>query len=159
MNTLNIEFPVTIKGKELVATVEENTSNPVQEIFRIRFSDGYVDEFGMDEDDGLIKGCNSGSLFYAQAIEDDFHIISFIKQDKFFHVFQHELNGVRKNIWVIEDERDGNVVYKVYYNSFYHFEFKEEGNEWKEISHSKDETETIEPIIAKRARLLLLSVV
>ncbi len=149
-----IEFPVNVGGKPMLATVMNEEGNEVQFGYRIRFSNGYEDVFCLDE--GMVEGDNKEtSIPYAKAIRND--IVNVINLDtaRFWQVFQHPVNGISTNIWVIE--KDG--VYKIYYNEYYRFELKLEENEWIVSSGSKDPGNKIDPVIAGKVETLLRAMV
>ena len=50
-----IIFPVFADGQRVKAFVHEEVDNPVQTIFKVSFSDGFEDEF-IIEDDGKVYG-------------------------------------------------------------------------------------------------------
>jgi hypothetical protein len=130
-----ITFPVVVNGKLLSATVEREIAHPIQYIFRVRFSDGHVDEFCVDEDTTNIYGDLPESKAYQEAIKDDIIVIISINFEKFYHVFRDKVNGVETNIWVAEEEdKSGDICYNIYYNSFFRFQMKEEKE--NEVSHS-----------------------
>ncbi len=145
-----IKFPVYVGGKPMLATIVSEESNPVQPIYRIRFSNGYEDVFCLDE--GTIEGDNKEtSIPYAKAIRND--IINVINLDtkKFWHIFQHPIDGIATNVWVIEKDN----AYQVFYNEYYRFELKLEENEWIVSSRSKDPHHKIDPVIAEKAESIL----
>jgi hypothetical protein len=125
--TSPITFPVVVNGKLLNAIVEREIPHPIQYVFRVRFSDGHVDDFCSDEDSANIYGDLPESKPYQEAIKDDIGVIILINSEKFYHVFRDSVNGIETNIWVVEDEdKSGDICYKVYYNSFFRFQMKEE---------------------------------
>ena len=158
---LSIEFPVVVNGKNLIATVEEEVDHPVQVIYRISFSDGFFDEFCLDDELETITGDKGKETIpYADAIRNDINFVSFIEADKFYHVFQERINGVKTNVWVIEKQDDsGEIYFAIYYNCFYRFELRRLGEEWISLSKSKVERDYIDPELAKKAGYLLYSMV
>src|ERR1043166_2298428 len=134
-----IEFPVNVNGNKLIASVEEDVSNPVQIVYKIRFSDGYVDEFCLDDEEDSVTGDNlEESMPYAFAIRNDITIVSSIEKDKLYYVFQDKIDEIETNIWVLEKESEtGDIFYNVYYNSFYRFEVRNSNGEWIASSSSK----------------------
>lgn len=150
----SIKFPVYVGGKPMLATILGEEGNAVQFVYRIRFSNGYEDIFCMEE--GMIEGDNKEtSIPYAKAIRNDIVNVMNLDPDKFWHVFQHPVDGMATNIWVIEKEH----AYKVYYNEYYRFEFTKEGNEWIVSSRSKDPMDKIDPVIAGKVEALLQAMV
>lgn len=159
MNAKAIKFPVFVNGKKLIAQAEE-VNNPVQHVYRILFSDGYSDEFLLDEDTGrLYADKKEESLPYSKALTNDFEILIVVKPNKFYHVFQEEIDGVKTNVWVIQGERQGRITYKVYYNSFYRFELQKLNDSWNVSDYSEANSKDIDPDLAKKVERLLYSVV
>ena len=149
-----IEFPVWVGGKPMNARVMAEEGNAVQFAFRIRFSNGYEDVFVLDE--GLIEGDNKEtSLPYAKAIRNDIVNVINLDTEKFYHIFQHPVDGIATNIWVIEKEG----VYKVYYNEYYRFEVKKEDDKWIVSTTSKNPDEKIDKVIAEKVKHLLTALV
>jgi hypothetical protein len=149
-----IEFPVHVGGKPMLATVLAEEGNAVQFAYRIRFSNGYEDLFCLDE--GVIEGDNKEtSVPYAKAIRNDIVNVINLDPDSFWHVFQHPVDGMATNVWVIEKEG----AYKVYYNEYYRFELKQEQDEWIVSSSSKDPADKIDPVIAAKVETHLKALV
>lgn len=149
-----IEFPVHVGGKPMLATVVAEEGNEVQFAYRIRFSNGYEDVFVLDE--GIVEGDNKEtSLPYAKAIRNDIVNVINLDENKFWQVFQHPVDGIPTNIWVIE--KDG--AFQVYYNEYYRFELKLEENEWIVSSRSKDPNNKIDPVIAAKVEAMLRAMV
>ena len=147
-----IEFPVYVGGKPMLATVIAEEGNPVQFVYRIRFSNGYEDVFTLDE--GMVEGDNrETSLPYAKAIRNDIVNVINLDHDSFWKVFQHPVDGIATNIWVIEKEK----IFMVHYNEYYRFELKEEDSEW--IVSSKDPDSKIDPVIAEKVETILKALV
>jgi len=65
-----LQFPVNIDGKPVIASVLEETDLSAQTIFHVSFSDGFEDEFVL-EDDGNIYGSGIAAIPYAKAIRFD----------------------------------------------------------------------------------------
>ena len=149
-----IQFPIYVGGKPMMATVLGEEGNNVQFAYRIRFSNGYEDVFCLDE--GMIEGDNKEtSIPYAKAIRNDIVNVINLEPGKFWHIFQHPVDGISTNIWIIEKEG----VYKVYYNEYYRFELVEEGNEWIVSSRLKNPSDKIDPVIAEKVETHLKALV
>src|SRR5438477_434846 len=107
MSTQEIKFPVNVNGKKLIATAEEDHTDPIQRVYNITFSDGYQDDFLIDEESGTAIGNNKEkSKLYARGLSNDLHILMIIDPIKFYHIFQENVHGINTNVWVIEDEND-----------------------------------------------------
>jgi hypothetical protein len=149
-----IKFPVQVGGKPMMATVIGEEGNPVQFVYRIRFSNGYEDTFCLDE--GIIEGDNKEtSAPYAKAIRNDMVNVINLDPDSFWHIFQHPIDGIATNVWVIEKEG----CYQVFYNEYYRFELKQEENEWIVSSRSKDLSDKIDPVIAAKVEAMLRAMI
>lgn len=149
-----IEFPVHVGGKPMLATIMNEEGNEVQFAYRIRFSNGYEDVFCLEE--GIVEGDNKEtSIPYAKAIRNDIVNVIKLDENKFWQVFQHPVDGISTNVWVIEKEE----AYQVFYNEYYRFELKLEENEWIVSSRSKDPDNKIDPVIAGKVEAMLKAIV
>ena len=125
-----IAFPVRIDGRPMKAFVHEELDNPVQTVFKVSFSDGFVDEF-IIEDDGKVYGSGIASIPYARSIRFDIAHLICLNPGRFYYVFQETIDGMTANIWVLESENsDAEIIYKVYYLEYFRFALKRSGNSW-----------------------------
>lgn len=156
-----IEFPVLVDNEIQKAAVIGEHSTPVDIAFRVHFEDGYEDLFSFDEDSGELYGIlGSQSDKYASALEDDLGFLNFLDTSKFYHIFQHELNGQMTNIWVKEkNDESGKLSYGVYYRKHYHFELAFEKGEWIIYSISEDPGNIIDESVAKKVEYLLKAMI
>lgn len=155
VHTSTIEFPVNVKGKELLATVLEEEFNPVQYVYRISFSDGHEDSFYISEF-GSVQGTKSNSAPYSRAIKNDLFPIIGLDKSKFFYVFPEVLDGTKINVWIIESEtEEGERIFKVYYGGGYHFELKKQNQKWLSRCAHAINPEKVDPILAAKISNLI----
>jgi len=129
-----IQFPVFIDAKPSTARVLEEIDHPVQTIFRVAFSDGFEDEF-MLEDDGNIYGSGIAAIPYAKAIRFDIGHIVGLDPSRFYYNYPETIDGMKTNVWVIEgDNGEGEPIYKVYYFEFFRFALQRQNDQWF-VSH------------------------
>ena len=124
-----VEFPVCLDAKPATAMVLEEIDHPVQTIFRVAFSDGFEDEFLL-EDDGNVYGSGIAAVPYAKAIRFDISHLVGLDPNRFYYSYPETIDGMVTNIWVIEcgDERE--PIYKVYYFEYFRFALQRRGNQW-----------------------------
>ncbi len=152
-----VQFPVFVEGKRMKALVLEETDHIEQTIFRVRFSDGFEDEFEL-EDDGQVYGSGIASIPYAKAIRIDLNQVLGLDPGRFFYIYQEMIDGIKANIWVVEgDSEENEIIYKVYYNEFFRFALKKENNNWI-VSHKPAFGRQPDEGIVRKTGLLLNSV-
>jgi hypothetical protein len=98
-----IQFPVLIEGKTVTAYVLEEIDHPVQTIFRVAFSDGFEDEFLLEED-GNVYGSGIAAIPYQKAIRFDIGHVSAIHPNRFYYSYPEQIDGMKTNVWVIEGD-------------------------------------------------------
>jgi hypothetical protein len=153
--TTTIQFQVILGAKELLATVLEEEFNPIQYVFRIGFSDGHEDSFHVSEF-GKVEGTKSNSAPYAKAIKNDLFALIGLDRSKFFHIFPEVINGIKTNVWVVENlTEEGDQIFKVYYQGDYHFELKKGNGKWLSRSARVVNPEKIDPILAAKVSNLI----
>jgi len=123
-----INFPVFVDGEQMIASVIDEIIPPHQFIFKVRFSNGYEDLFYLG--DAGIHGGRANSPAYAKAISMDIDHVLGLDPERFYHIFQEEIDGLMTNVWVIEKEDSSKVYYAVYYNRLYRFELTRENSQW-----------------------------
>jgi len=129
-----VEFPVFIDARPATAYVLEELDHPEQTIFHIAFSDGFEDEF-MIEDDGNVYGSGIAAIPYAKAIRFDIGHLVGLDPSRFYYNYPDTIEGLKTNIWVIEDDNEsGEPVYKVYYFEFFRFALQRQYDLWV-VSH------------------------
>ena len=125
-----IAFPVRVDGRPMKAFVHEELDNPVQTIFKVSFSDGFEDEFIIEED-SKVYGSRIASIPYARSIRFDIAHIICLDPERFYHIFQETIDGMTANIWVLESENsDDEIIYRVFYLEYFRFALKRSGNTW-----------------------------
>lgn len=126
-----IVFPVFIEGKPATASVLDRSDEPLQPIFRVAFSNGFIDEF-MLEDDGNVYGSGIAAIHYAKAIRFDIGHLAKLDPTRFYFHFPETIDGMKTNIWVMEEyDRHMGSVYKVYYFEFFRFALRWRKETWE----------------------------
>ena len=149
-----VQFPVYADGRRLTAFVLEEIDNPFRTVFRLAFSDGFEDEF-LIEDDGNVYGSGIVAIPYAKAIRFDIAHVVGLDPSRFYYNYQELLDGVRTNVWVIEDEDEKNeVLFKVYYHEYFRFALKRRNHEWV-ISDRPLYGKEPDPLIVKKTGYML----
>jgi hypothetical protein len=155
VQTSTIAFPVNLGGKELLATILEEEFNPVQYVYRILFSDGHEDSFTVSEF-GKIEGTKINSTLYSKAIKNDLFPIIGLDKSKFFYVFPEVINGIKTNVWIVEnDTEEGEQIFKVYYQGDYHFELKKGNGKWLSRCARVVNPEKVDPTLAAKISNLI----
>jgi hypothetical protein len=158
--TTPIDFFVRVDGVSMVASVIETIDNSIFQEYRLKFSDGFQDDFTIPDEEGLLpEGTNEASKKYAKAIRIDMAIIPRIEPGRFYHVFQELIDGIQTNVWVIEQDPDpGEECYAVYYNEFYRFElYRSLGDKTWEVASRAAMAEKIDDTLAHKVGLVLNS--
>jgi len=149
-----IQFPVLLEGKAALAQVLEEIDHPVHTIFHVLFSDGYEDQFLL-EDDGNVFGSGISAIPYAKAIRFDIGHLVGIDPSRFYYSYPEIIDGMTTNVWVMEGEDEAHeIIYKVYYFEFFRFALRREGNHWK-VSHTPRYGRIPEGEIVKKVGFLL----
>ena len=144
-----IAFPVRIDGRPMKAFVHEELDNPVQTVFKVSFSDGFVDEF-IIEDDGKVYGSGIASIPYARSIRFDIAHLICLNPGRFYYVFQETIDGMPANIWVLESENGNDeIIFKVYYLEYFRFALKRNAGE-SVVSDIPRFGKTPDPALVKR---------
>ena len=130
-----INFPVTVEGVPMTASVLEEIIPPYQFIFRVKFSNGFEDLFYLGETG--IHGDRINSAPYAKAISMDMDQVVGLDPSRFYHIFQEKIDGLLTNVWVIEIWLDSKTSYAVYYNRFYRFELTRQKEKWVATTTAK----------------------
>ena len=130
-----IKFPCHVEGKELVAEVLAQETNPGHFNFATKFSDGFEDTFIHEESSGIWRATRNKKTIYLEKIKDDLSALTRYQIDRHYLSFRHQLEGQTVNIWVFETEwEDGSVLYTVYYKGEYQFEMKKVRGAWRSRS-------------------------
>ena len=152
-----IEFPVSVAGTSLKATILSEEGTNIDFAYRVAFSDGYQDLFAFDEESGTLYGVEGENpAAYAEALENDLPILINLDTNKFYYLFQHNIDGEPVNIWIKEQLEDNfETSYGVFYQKHYHFELHKENNYWVISSRSKDPDNFIDEVLAERVKFVL----
>jgi hypothetical protein len=146
-----IRFPVFVNGVRKTAFMDEQIGKGVQSILHIYFSDGFEDYFYFPENGGLY-GSKSDVEPYEASLRNDGKILTAINTNRFYHIFQENIENVITNIWILENESvPGNITYAVYFNNAYRFEVMKVKDKWVTFTKSLFNKE-IDPLLSKRVR-------
>jgi hypothetical protein len=146
-----IRFPVIVNGVRKTAFMDEQIGKGVQSILHIYFSDGFEDYFYFPENGGLY-GSKSDVEPYEASLSNDGKILTAINPNRFYHIFQENIENVITNIWILENESvPGKISYAVYFNNAYRFEVMKVKDKWVTFTKSLFNKE-IDPLLSKRVR-------
>jgi hypothetical protein len=146
-----IRFPVIVNGVRKTAFMDEQIGKGVQSILHIYFSDGFEDYFYFPENGGLY-GSKSDVEPYEASLSNDGKILTAINPNRFYHIFQENIENVITNIWILENESvPGKISYAVYFNNAYRFEVMKVKDKWVTFTKSLFNKE-IDPFLSKRVR-------
>jgi hypothetical protein len=149
-----IQFPVFIDAKPAIAQVLEKIDHPLQTIFRVAFSDGFGDEF-MVEDDGNVYGSGIAAIPYAKAIRFDIGHLVRLDPHRFYYHYPETIDGMKTNVWVIGgDSGQGEPIYKVYYFEFFRFALQKLNDLWF-VSHKPLHGKEPNGVLVEKIGLLL----
>lgn len=151
----DIPFYCRVNGKDLMAKIIALVEHPLYFVYRIRFSDGYEDDFSLMEG-GYVEPEKKGtSGAYAAAIKEDLKVVWRVQADKEIYTMRWMIDGVHTNVWIKEGESEGEQVYAVYYNGDYRFEMKRQGAGWFWRSKRVIDPETVnEKLAAEIGRMI-----
>lgn len=145
--TPSVNFYCHVKGQDLTAQVIGILDHPLYFIYRIKFSNGFEDDFSI-LDNGFIEGTKAESKTYAVALKDDMHSLYGFEPDKEIYTMRWMIDGKHINIWVKESGEEGEKRYVVYYNGHYRFELKRNGAGWLARTSQLNEPEKINDKLA-----------
>jgi hypothetical protein len=129
-----VDFIANVKGDELTATLLGLVNDPILNVFRVEFSDGYVDDFIMSESGVLGAHKGESAAAYASAIQKDMDCLCLLSPKDDFFNFRFELDGKVGNVWVLKAERDEQTVYRVYTEGDYHFHLMQKAGQWEPVN-------------------------
>ena len=125
-----INFQCDVHGKKITANLIGEIDDPLYCCYRIKFSDGYQDNFYVLTG-GFVEGdVKDKSAAYAFAIKDDLRALDGFTHDKEIHCIRKMIDGSVTNVWIIEDNTDGEQTFRIFYKGDYRFEMKKEGSKW-----------------------------
>jgi hypothetical protein len=146
-----IQFPVLVNGVRKTAFMDEQIGRGAQSILHIYFSDGFEDYFYFPENGGLY-GSKPDVQPYEKSLRNDGNILTAINPNRFYHIFQENIDNVMTNIWILEHESvPGMISYAVYFNNAYRFEVMKVKYKWVTFTRSLFNKE-IDPFLSKRVR-------
>lgn len=126
-----IKFECRVDGKDLIAEVVAQETNPGHFNFSTKFSDGFEDIFIHEEKSGLWKAIRDQKATYLEKIKDDLSALVAYQIDRHYLSFRQSIGGELVNIWIFETEwEDGTTIYTVYYKGSYQFEMKKVFGAW-----------------------------
>ncbi|MEP7377861.1 MAG: hypothetical protein ABI675_30965 [Chitinophagaceae bacterium] len=131
-----IKFSCLVDGKNLEAELLESIEHPIQHAFRIRFSDGYEDEFWGDPfTPNWWEGSIRKKSRHLAAIKEDLNSIISIHDGFKAFCLRWKIDGIMTNVWVIEnirleDEQLSGSPYSVRCNSGYRFSMIKSNGKW-----------------------------
>ncbi|MEO6316435.1 MAG: hypothetical protein ABIU63_05405 [Chitinophagaceae bacterium] len=129
-----VQFQVVVNGHSAIASVLEEIDHPVKTIFLVAFSDGFEDEF-MLEDDGNVYGSGITAIPYAKGIRFDIAHLIGLDPNRFYYSYNETIDGLRTNVWVIEGDSEARKpIYKVYYFEYFRFALQRSNDGWI-VSH------------------------
>ena len=146
-----IQFPVLVNGVRRTAFMDEQIGKGPQSILHIYFSDGFEDYFYFPENGGMY-GSKPDVQTYEASLSNDGRILTIINPNRFYHIFQENIEDVMTNIWILEKESvPGMISYAVYFNNAYRFEVMKVKDKWVTFTKSLFNKE-IDPLLSKRVR-------
>lgn len=122
-----LDFDCIVDGETLKASITHIEDNPMQQVYHIRFSDGYKSVFHSDERRPNWFDQNRNQK-YARAIINDLNALGFFGVDREVHCFNLPVEGSVTNVWVIEDEKDN---YSVHHGNDFRFYIRRTGKGWE----------------------------
>ena len=150
LHTKEIIFPVTVSDRLLKATVKEEIDDSVATAFHIAFSDGFEDVFQLEHEEGKVYGTGEEAIPYAKAIRYDLSQIIELDTSRFWHVFQHEMDGEMINVWVVESGYEGEIIYIVFFKDYLRFALTKRNSEWvlveQPVAMGEDEKELVKRV-------------
>ena len=149
--TYPINFPVSVMGKDLIATITHLMNDPILNSFKIKFSDGYEDVFTLDEDGAIGSSDMSAGKQYAFVIKDDLYCLCLMDAEEKVWNFQYLINETIGNVWVRKTEH----VYKIYTEGDYHFQVVKREGQWFSENVRKIEPRPIDEDLAKKVIAML----
>lgn len=151
-----IKFECQVDGKELIAEVVAQETDPGHFNFNTRFSDGFEDTFIHEESSGLWKAIRNKKAAYLEEIKDDLSALVSYQIDRHYLSFRHSIGSDIVNIWVFETEwEDKRRIYTVYYKGDYQFEMKKIYGGWFARSVRQEKNKIIdETLVAKIGEMI-----
>ncbi len=146
-----IKFECRVEGKNLIAEVVAEETDPGHFNFNTKFSDGFEDTFILHEPSGMWKAMRDKKAAYLKKIKDDLSALVSYQIDRHYVSFRYKIGNKLVNVWVFETEwEDGSLIYTVYYLGDYRFEMKKVWGAWEAKTVRQANPENIdENLVAK----------
>lgn len=149
-----VQFPVLVDRRWLTASVLAEIDHPVQTLFHVAFSDGFEDEFTIEED-GRVYGSGIAAIPYARSILFEIGHVTNLDPNRFYYIFQDTINNNKSNVWVIEgDDESHETIYKVYYLEYFRFALKKIADKWA-VSHCPAHGKVPDEAIVRKTGFML----
>jgi len=146
-----IKFECEVNGRDLIAEVVAQETNPGHFNFNTRFSDGFEDTFIHEERSGLWKAIRDKKAAYLGKIKDDLSALVAYQIDRHYLSFRQLIGEEIVNIWVFETEwEDRSAIYTVYYKGDYQFEMKKIYGGWYAWSVRPEKNKIINDVLVTR---------
>jgi hypothetical protein len=146
-----IKFECEVNGKDLIAEVVAEETDPGRFNFNTKFSDGFEDTFIHEERSGLWKAIRDQKAAYLEKIKDDLSALVAYQIDRAYLSFRHTIGSHVVNIWVFETQwENGGMIYTVYYKGDYQFEMKKIYGGWYAKSVRQEKIKLIDETLVAR---------
>jgi hypothetical protein len=146
-----IKFECQVNGKDLIAEVIAQETDPGHFNFNTRFSDGFEDTFIHEEGSGLWKAIGNKKAAYLEKIKDDLSALVAYQIDRHYLSFRYAIGPEIVNIWIFETEwEDRGTIYTVYYKGDYQFEIKKIMGGWHAWSVREEKNKVIDESLAAK---------
>jgi hypothetical protein len=146
-----IRFECQVNGKELIAEVVAQETDPGHFNFNTRFSDGFEDTFIHEKRSGLWKAMRDKEAAYLKKIKDDLSALVAYQIDRHYLSFRHSIRSKIVNVWAFETEwEDRSMIYTVYYKGDYQFEMKKKYGGWHARSVRPEKNKVIDETLVEK---------
>lgn len=146
-----IKFECEVNGRELIAEVLTQETNPGHFNFTTKFSDGFEDTFIHEERSGLWRAIRDKKSGYLEKIKDDLSALVSYQIDRHYLSFRHLVGKEIVNVWVFETEWENRIaIYTVYYKGEYQFEMKKVYGGWYAWSVRPEKNKLIDNALVAR---------
>ena len=133
-----IDFECTVYTRKLKATIVAIVDTPMQHSYRVKFSDGYVDNFSVINSRISVGDNKWESGGYAFGIQKDLSIMHNLYRAKQVFSLKWKLKKSEFNVWVFESEDIKGVnSFQVFYKGDYRFEMAKKEGQWLAYSKRK----------------------
>ena len=163
-------FQCTVNGKHLTASIIGWVNHPINYIYRVEFSDGYVSDYYCNDygkwfdsaNEKEIKGATErlkNKAPYEFAIQNDLKDVHSFTHNERTHIFKTAVDGQDTNVYVhYSNSAEFGPQYSVYYNGDYQFTLEKKGkNEWHAFDQRVRDKRKIDPNLSRNICLLIES--